>query len=120
MRAAQLKSRSFSHRAERRVLKPHSLPNHLVLRLPQGVQVPTTPMAVAQGSMAVPVATPIPASIQQVVPVPVQPQTEQMQLIVPQGSGPGSVINVQAPCGRQVQVTVPAGYMPGMPMVVQI
>ena len=48
------------------------------------------------------------------------PQTEQLQLVVPQGSGPGSVLAVQAPSGRQVQVTVPAGYAPGMQMVVQI
>jgi hypothetical protein len=99
-------------------------PNYLVLKLPQGgammqvVQVPMAPVVVAQGQIAVPMATPIGASIQEVVPA--QPQTEQMQLVVPQGSGPGSVINVQAPSGRQVQVAVPAGYMPGMPMIVQI
>jgi len=44
----------------------------------------------------------------------------QMQVLVPEGSGPGTVLQVQAPDGRQVQVTVPAGVQGGTTITVQI
>lgn len=43
----------------------------------------------------------------------------QMQVTVPEGSGPGAVLQVQAPDGRTIQVTVPAGFQAGQTMTVQ-
>lgn len=50
---------------------------------------------------------------------PVAPPMARMQVEVPPGRGPGSVLVVLAPGGQKVQVTVPPGYGPGSNLLVQ-
>lgn len=53
-------------------------------------------------------------------PVGAQPQQNQMAVQVPQGSAPGSLIQVQGPDGTLLQVAVPPGVMPGQTFMMQI
>jgi hypothetical protein len=45
---------------------------------------------------------------------------QQMQVRIPEGSGPGQTIQVQGPSGQQVQVTVPPGAKPGSTITIQV
>ena len=55
-----------------------------------------------------------PRPAQAVAPAPQQQQQQRlMQVIVPPNCGPGTTLQVQAPDGHRLQVTVPAGAMPG-------
>ena len=47
-----------------------------------------------------------------------QPTTTQFTVTVSQGTAPGTMLLVQSPDGKQVQVFVPAGAVPGSMFVV--
>ena len=49
-----------------------------------------------------------------VPPPPPSPPMRKMDVIVPEGAPPGSILSVQDPHGQVVQVTVPMGVTPGM------
>jgi hypothetical protein len=49
---------------------------------------------------------------------PAQPQ--QMEVVIPEGSVPGTTIHVQTPAGAIIGVTIPEGYSAGMTMTVAL
>jgi hypothetical protein len=46
------------------------------------------------------------------------PPPQQLNVVLPEGSDPGSTIQVQTPAGTTIAITIPEGYSAGMTMVV--
>jgi len=70
---------------------------------------PTAAMSVAPAPMTMPSVSPSPAVRSPIM----------VEVVVPHGQGPGSVLEVQTPAGQKIQVTVPPGYTAGSKMTVQ-
>merc|ERR1712216_858264 len=68
------------------------------------------------GAYGQPVAAAVPVASAQPV---AQPQQQMMEVVVPEGVGPGQQIMVQSPAGS-INVVVPAGVGPGMMFQVAI